>query len=350
MFEQFKLLIGYDRSNYVKNMHRLNRLILAVCVAAAVATTSTAQNQDDERVRVDTRLVTVNVSVTDSRGKPVKGLTREQFEIFDNNARQRVTNFSAEEAPFSIGIVYDIHPSTPARMDAALRALKGFTATLRREDDFFLLIFNERGSVFVDFVPAAEQIMNHLTFAAPKGAASLYDAVFQAAERLRGSRWHKKALLIISDGQDHNSGHSDRDVRNRVREFNIQVYGVGVAEPTDDPLAGRGRWMLEDITGQTGRRTFPVSADASAGRAALDELSRTSGGTAYFPHGGRGEHELAGICSQIALELRQQYALAFYPAGAPGVEWHRLRVRVSPSAGSGKLHLSYRKAYRSLAK
>jgi hypothetical protein len=122
---------------------------------------------------------------------------------------------------------------------------------------------------------------------------------------------------------------------------------VGVADPKDDPFAGRGQWVLEDITGQTGRRTYLAGADAASGRAALDELARTSGGTAYFPHSGKGEQELAGVCSQIALELRGQYALAFSPSDAPGDGWHKLRVRVSPPAGAGKLHLSYRKAYRS---
>lgn len=327
-------------------MRSLTRLILAVCFAAAAAATGAAQAQDDDRVRVDTRLVTVNVSVTDSRGRPVTGLTRDKFEIFDDRVSRQITHFSAEEAPFSIGIVYDIHPSTPERVDATLRAIKQFTGTLRKEDDFFLMVFGERGSVVVDFVPTADQVTNHLTYAAPKGPTALYDAAFQAAERVRSSRNVKKALLIISDGQDHNSGHSDKEVRDRVREFNIQVYGIGVADPTDDPLAGRGRWVYEDITGRTGRRTF--LADTSFGRAALDELARASGGAAYFPSGGvSGEQELAGLCAQIALELRSQYALAFYPPDAAGPGWRKLSVRVNPPAGSGKLHLAYRKAYRS---
>ncbi|HEX7176348.1 MAG TPA: VWA domain-containing protein [Pyrinomonadaceae bacterium] len=327
-------------------MRSLIRFILALCFVSAAAT-GAGQAQDDERLRIDTRLVSVHVSVTDSRGRHVPGLTRDRFEIFDNKARREVAHFSAEEAPFSIGIVYDIHPSTPERVDAALRAIKQFTATLRGEDDFFLMVFNERGSVVVEFVPTADQVTNHLTYAAPKGPASLYDAAFQAAERLRSSRNVKKALLIISDGEDHDSGHSDKDVRDRARDFQIQVYGIGVADPADDPFAGRGRWVLEDITGRTGRRAFPAGADASLGRAALDELSRTSGGTAYFPGGGvKGEQELAAVCAQIALELRRQYALAFYPAEAPGAGWHKLSVRVTPPAGSGKLRLTYRKAYR----
>lgn len=224
-------------------MRSLTRLILAVCLTAAAAASGAAQAQDDGRVRVDTRLVTVNVSVTDSRGRPVAGLTRDRFEIFDDEVSRRIAHFSDEEAPFSIGIVYDIHPSTPERVGATLRAIRQFTATLRAEDDFFLMVFGERGGVVVDFVPTADQLWNHLTYAAPKGPTALYDAVFQAAERVRSSRNVKKALLVISDGQDHNSGHSHKDLRDRVREFNIQVYGIGVSDPADDPFAGRGRWV-----------------------------------------------------------------------------------------------------------
>ena len=95
-------------------MRSLTRLILAACLVAAAAT-GAAQAQDDERVTVDTRIVTVNVSVTDLRGRPVAGLTRDRFEVFDERTRQQIAHFSAEEAPFSIGIVYDIHPSLPLR-------------------------------------------------------------------------------------------------------------------------------------------------------------------------------------------------------------------------------------------
>src|SRR5215213_1438452 len=287
--------------------------MLTLSFAALTTATVLAQEQDDERVVINARLVSVNVSVTDARGVQVKGLGKDRFEVFSDNVRQQITHFSSEEAPLSIGIVYDIHSSTPERTDAALRALKQFTGTLRREDDFFLTVFNQRGSVVVDFIPTAEQVFNHLTYAEPKGPSALYDAIYQAAEKVSAARWRKKALLIISDGYDRNSGHSDREVRSRVRELNIQVYGIGIADPRDDPFAGRGRWVSEDITRQSGRHTFLANADAAFGRAVLEEMSRTSGGAAYFSDNRDGEHELAGLGAQILLELRRQYTLAFYP-------------------------------------
>ena len=327
------------------------RLILTLSFAALTAAGVSAQDSDDERVVIDARLVSINVSVTDTRGVPIKGLGKDRFEVFSDNVRQQIAHFSSEEAPLSIGIVYDIHSSTPASTQAALRALKQFTRTLRREDDFFLTVFNHRGSVVLDFVPTADQVFNHLTYVAPKGPTALYDTIYQAAEKVSAARGEKKALLIISDGYDHNSGHSDREVRSRIKELNIQVYGIGIADPKDDPIEGRGRWVFEDITRQTGRRTFLASTDAAFGRAVLEEMSRTSGGAAYFPDSRNGEQELAGLGAQILLELRRQYTLAFNPTGAQSVAgWHKLRVRVTAPAGADGMRLSYRKGYRALRK
>jgi hypothetical protein len=104
--------------------------------------------------------------------------------------------------------------------------------------------------------------------------------------------------------------------------------------------------MFEDITRQTGRRTLLESADASFGRAVLDELSRTSGGTAYFTSK-ESEPELFGICAQIALEVRRQYTIGFSPTLSPEeARWHKIRVRVSLPDGISRLRLSYREGYQ----
>jgi Ca-activated chloride channel homolog len=317
--------------------------ILAVTIPASV----NAQNQDDEKLVVGTNLISVNVSVIDSRGRYVKGLSKEQFEVLDNKERQQIAHFSSEEAPFSLGIIYDMHPTTPERTAATLRALKQFIGTLRQEDDFFLLVFDSRGSVVVDFIPTAEQVSNHLTFVRPKGPAALYDAVYQAGEKIRAARNPKRALLIISDGEDHNSGHSDKEIRQQVREFNIQVYGIGVTDLKANQQNSGRRWMFEDITRGTQGRSFLTNTEATFGRAVLEEMSRVSGGTAYFPDRVDGEQELFGVCTQIGLEMRQQYTLAFYPATpATAAKWHKLRVNIKAPTGADRLYLSYREGYQ----
>ena len=324
-------------------MFKLARFAAGVFFIAATLSPAT-RAQDDEKVTVNTNLVTINVSVTDSRGAYVQGLAGERFEVFVDGVRQRVAHFSAGDAPFSVGVVYDMHPTTRERATAVFGALKQFAAGLRRDDHFFLLVFNERGSADVEFVPTAEQIGEHLAYIPPKEPNSLYDAVYLAAEKLRSRPTMKKALLVISDGLDHGSLHSFTELRRRVGEFDVQLYGVGINEQNTGTRVGSDRWVFEDLTRQTGRRT--VSDDDSLGLAALDEMARASGGASYSPPTG-GERELFDICARIALETRRQYTVGFYPTAAPGKSrWHNIRVRLTPRGDAGRLRLSYREGYR----
>lgn len=327
-------------------MRGITRLLFAVCFAAASVVVA-VQTQEDERVVVDSRLVTVNVSVTDTRGRHVAGLTEGQFEVFDDQTRRPVEQFSAGDSPFSLGIVYDIHSSDAARVGETLSALRNFTRSLGADDRFFLLVFNGRGSVVVDFIPTAEQVTGHLNYAPANEPSALYDAVFVAAERVRAAPHAKKALLVISDGGDHNSRHSHREVRRRVREFNVQVYGIGIADGQVGAGGGRARWTVDELTGRAGGGAFASWRDAALGHAALEEFARTSGGSLYLPDAG-GESELAELCARVGLELRRQYTLAFRPSDVKGgKEWHAIRVRVKPHAGADGLRLSYRRGYRS---
>ncbi len=326
-------------------MKRIAQSIIALLfITVFVSAQSQAQ---DEEVAVGTNLVSVNVTVTGSNGKYVSGLKREQFEVFDDNQKQQITFFSAVDAPTTFGIVYDMHPSTIERSTATLRALKQFTRTLRTEDDFFIVAFNERGSLVLDFIPTLEQVQTNLPLGQPKGAASLYDAVYMAAGKIRASRNPKRALLIISDGLDHNSRSSYEELRDRIRGFDVQIYSIRIDDSVNSGTTNADGWAFEDVTRRTGRRNFE-KAETEMGSAALAELAKASGGTAYFPETS-GERELAGICTQIALELRQQYAISFYPTDmASEAKWHRLRIRVLTSDKSrDRLTLSYREGYQS---
>ena len=302
------------------------------------------QTFQDEPVVVRTNLVTMNVIVTDSKGRYVKGLKSEQFSIFDENARQKIAHFSVGAAPLSIGIVCEVHTNTPERLAAVLSALKQFVATLGPADTFFFTGYSADGSVTTEFIPSAYQVIEHLTGVKPGGPSALFDAVYSASGRLRQSNNLKRALLVISDGQDSNSKHSYNQVRNRLREFDAQIYTIGIADPKDQ-FAGYRRWMFEDITRQTGRRSFLLNAEAEMGRAVLGEMARVSGGTSYTPES-ESEPELTGICAEIALEFREQYTMGFYPSDLINPKWHRLKVRVAAPTRRSALSLSYRDGYQ----
>jgi VWFA-related protein len=274
----------------------------------------------------------------------VKGLSRDQFDVYDNKVKQQIAHFSTDTAPVSIGIVCEIHESAAEKTRATLAAIKQFTSTLRSEDDFFFLAFSEHGSFVTDFVPSSDQVLDHLRFVKPGGPSSLYDSVYLAVGRLKESHNLKKTLLVISDGKDTSSIHNYNNLRNRLRTLDAQLYAIGIADPKMDQFAGYRRWFFEDITRQGGRRPLLLDSDAAIGRAVLAEMARVSGGATYFPET-ESESELAGICTQIALELRQQYTVGFY-SKATDNNWHKVKVRVTKSSKGSGLTLTYRQGYQ----
>jgi Ca-activated chloride channel family protein len=309
-----------------------------------------AQVKENETISVDTELISINVSVTDSKNRHITGLTKEHFEVYDDKIKQEIEFFSGEESPLSIGIVYDVHSNNAERIDSVLKSLQKFVATLRPEDDFLVMVFNERGSGIVDFVPTSQQITEQLTVSDTKGSKALYDAIYQATERIQKARNPKKALLVVSDGQDHQSRHSYKDIRWQISKFNIQVYGIGVTKSNNDILTVPNHWSYKDITRQTGSRTFLAGADESLGQAVLEEMSKVSGGNGSSID--VRNDELLRNCTRIAEEMRRQYKLSFYPTEETDnlKKWHKLDVRLSGVKEPKQIHLSYRKGYQNFQK
>jgi VWFA-related protein len=241
-----------------------------------VASTSA---QDEKPIRVDTDLVMVNVAVTDKQGNFVKNLRREQFEIFDDKFKQTVAHFSDEHAAVTFGIVYDLHPTTNERTTTILEVLRQFTRELNADDEFFVTAFNKRGSLNTDFVPTTEQIETNLSAAVkPSEPNALYDAVYAAVGKLRESKREKRALIIISDSTDHNSRRGFKELLDRLESFDVQVYAVFL-----DDRAFR-YWTVSEMTRDTRRRSVIAKTPTPLDRAALDELSRNSGGSSYTPN------------------------------------------------------------------
>lgn len=307
-------------------------LNLVVLICAIFPTLSFGQNEPP--VRIETNLVTLNVAVTDKNGKFVKNLRREQFEIFDNRQKQQIAHFSVKEAPVTYGIVYDLHPTTAERTNTVLEALRSFTKELRPIDRFFVVAFNQTGSLSVDFVPSFEHLEKNLP--ARREPTSLYDAIYAAAARLRESGNPKRTLVVVSDTADHGSRHSFSDLSKSLKNLDVQVYAVIFDE--NDPY-------YRDVT-VGGNRRRPLLSDASAlDRAAMQDLTLKSGGAAHFPFG-ENSRMLYEIYSDIAAEMRRQYTISFYPPEPDG-KWHDLRVNLRDAEGSQKFALTYRRGYQS---
>jgi Ca-activated chloride channel family protein len=279
-------------------------------------------------VKTTTNLVTLNVSVTDPQGRFVTGLDAEHFEVYEDNVKQTIEFFSDEDTPVSIGIVFDMSGSMRGRLNRSNIALRKFLDACHEEDEFFLVGFNHQTRLLVDFTTNPERISGAVMLAEAKGQTALYDAVYIAIEKLKEGRHGRRALLIISDGQDNSSRYTFREVRQLVREANVQIYAIGIATAFND-----------------------TSLDLQ-GRAILDEITRLTGGRAFFPNS---QVELQEIITRIAVELRHQYGigytptnLATLPAGLKSNEkqrWRRLKVKLNPPKGLPNLTVNAREGY-----
>lgn len=293
----------------------------------------------DEKMRIDTNLVLVDVLVFDKTGQVVKGLRPDQFEVFRDNVKQPIDSFSAETAPVSFGIIYDMHPTTSDRTRAVIESLREFKKSLGPDDDLFLIAFHMGGQETFDFVPTVEQLERHLTNPDKHEPRSLYDAVYFASERIQSSRNRKRALLIISDGIDHQSRHTLNQTKAKIDGIKAGLYAVIVDN--------QNTFDYHDITRDRRLPYFPADASPLT-RAALVELTmKTGGGT--FIGGSKTSDQLNNIYREIADEMRLHYTLGFYPDVIDGKR-HRIVVRLTGVPDSKEYVLVYRKGYRNQAK
>lgn len=312
--------------------------LISICTLFAII----GYGQDEEKaIRVETELVSVNVAVIDAAGKPVAGLSQRQFEIFDEQKRQKIEEFSAASAGVTFGILYDMHPTTSERTEAVLNGLREFTKSLPAANDFFVVIFNERGSLSLGFVPDSDQLARHLAIPQKREPRSLYDALYLAVQQLRERKNLKRTLLVVTDAADHNSRKSFNDLRDELKNFDVQVYAIVL----DETLNRFNSYV--DITRQPDRSQLLSDASASD-RAALSSITLTTGG-ATFPSSLEDQRNILLISQQIADEMKNQYTLSFYPSETGDGKLHRLRVALRDVPNSKKFVLTYRQGYQSRA-
>jgi len=273
-------------------------------------------------IRVDTTVVLIPVAVTDPMGRFVTGLERENFKLQEDKVDQDVTQFSSEDAPLSIGIVFDTSGSMGAKLQKSREAVRQFLKTSNPEDEFFLVQFSDRPDLTVPFTSEPEDVLSRLTFLQPKGRTALLDGVYLAINTMKKARNGRKAILIISDGGDNSSRYTETEVRNRVREADVQIYAIGIFEPmggrgrTPEEMAGPG--LLGEVTEQTGGRHF-----------AVDNLA-----------------ELPDVAAKIGLELRNQYVLGYNPKNqARDGKYRRVQVRLVKTTGLPPLKALFRNGY-----
>jgi Ca-activated chloride channel homolog len=242
-------------------------------------------------IRIDTTLVQIPVTVTDPLNRFVTGLEKEHFRLFEDKAEQTIVQFSSEDAPLSLVIVFDTSGSMGPKLQKSRQAVAQFLKNANPEDEFALIEFSDRPDLVVPFTTDAEEVQNRLTFTQSKGKTALLDGVYMAMNQMKPDKAHnpRKAILIISDGGDNNSRYTESEVRKTVREADVQIYGLGIFEP----MGSRGRTPEEMM-----------------GPGLLNEVAELTGGRSYAVEN---LNELADIAAKIGIELRNQYMLYYNP-------------------------------------
>jgi Ca-activated chloride channel homolog len=276
--------------------------------------------QPTQTLKIDVDLVLVSATVTDSLNRYVSGLEASHFQIWEDKIEQKVEYFSAEDVPISIGVIFDVSGSMKDKIATARQAAATFLKTGNPEDEYFLVEFANRPEVASDFTTDVTKLQTKLIMTPAKGMTAMYDSVYLGLEKLKEGTNPKKALLLITDGEDNRSRYTFQNVKEFVKEQDVQIYGIGIVDDFNSQL-GAGR----------------------TGRALIEELSELTGGQAMFPDS---VYELEDICTKIAVELKNQYVIGYHSTnGAKDGKWRKLRVKVNPPKGIQRLNVRAKQGY-----
>jgi Ca-activated chloride channel homolog len=275
-------------------------------------------------LRVDTSLVLIPVTVTDTFGAPVTGLNHESFRVFEDKVEQKIAAVYTEDAPVSVGLLFDSSGSMRTKWRKATEAAAAFFRTTGDQDEFFLIEFNDRAKLVLPFTPDAGEVRAQIARSKPSGRTSLIDAIYLAVAQMKHARYPRRALVIVSDGGDNWSRHSVREMKDALIESGVQVYAMGIFDGDyehNHPVEERdGPELLDEITALSGGRDFRIdSAD-----------------------------DLPAISERLGRQLRSQYLLGYYSTD-PTRDGRYRQVQVKLTLPNAlDLRTTYRRGYYSL--
>ncbi len=273
-------------------------------------------------LRVNKTVVLINVTVTDPLNRFVTGLEKEHFRLFEDKTEQEITEFSSEDAPISIGLVFDTSGSMGPKLQKSRQAAAEFFKTANPSDEFFMVQFNDRPELSVPFTTDTDKVQSALTFTQSKGRTALLDSVYLAMHEMKKAHNPRKALLIISDGGDNSSRYTETEIKNAVREADVQIFAIGIFEAMANrsrtPEEASGPSLLNELAEQTGGREYPVENVA----------------------------ELPDIAAKIGIELRNEYILGYTPKNRErDGKYRRVQVKLNQPRGLPPLKAYYRLGY-----
>src|SRR5579864_1309211 len=281
-----------------------------------------AKSFPEVHLRVDTSVVLVPVHATSKIGTSITDLTEANFKVLEDGVEQRITYFSKQDAPLSVGLVFDSSGSMTNKIRKSADAAAAFFKTANAGDEFFLVEFGERPKLRMPFTTDADEIYRKIVQSRPFGRTSLIDAIHLALVQMKNARHARKAIVILSDGGDNRSRLTRREIKGALIESDIQMYAMGIFDPEDvakhTPEEENGPRLLDELAAQTGGRVYPVDN--------LDELE--------------------SISSTLGNALRNEYLLGYVPSNeSRDGKYRQVKVRLDMPDEAPKLNITYRHGY-----
>ena len=260
-------------------------------------------SEDNEVIKIDTELVNINVRVVDRLSRPIGNLKRGEFKIYEDNVLQEIDFFSQSEVPTNYSMVIDNSGSLRSQIEKVIEASKILIGSNKPADETSVIRFVGRDKIEIlqDFTPNKDDLEYALeNLHIDGGQTAIRDAVYLAADRVTeydkndsGDDAKRRALILITDGEDRNSFYSEKQLFQLLSETSVQIYVIGFVKDLDD------------------KGNFIQKSDQSKARTFLEKLATDTGGRAYFPNG---VEELNGIAKEISSELRTQYSIGYLPS------------------------------------
>ena len=289
-------------------------------IAAAKGVVTTASlREHDKPIKVAVDLVLVPVTITDPMNRLVTGLDRENFALSEGSDPQEIKNFSSEDAPVSLGVIFDVSGSMSSKIEKSREAVIEFFKTANPQDEFFMITFGDKPEEVADFTQSVEDIQGKLVYTVPRGRTALLDAIYLGINKMRQARYPKKALLIISDGGDNHSRYTESEIKSMVKEADVLIYAIGIYDhffASDEERLGPA--LLGDVTELTGGRAFTID----------------------------NPNDLADVATKIGIELRNQYLLGYRPKNpVHDGKWRKIKVKLIPPKGLPPLKVYAKTGY-----
>jgi Ca-activated chloride channel homolog len=301
----------------VRRSALLSFCVITVLTCLTCIEAQPGDNREEQKpvfkVGVDT--VFLKVSVTDPLNRSVTGLSKEDFKVFEDKVQQEIVSFSHESSPVSIGILLDVSGSMKSNnnIQAARAALFNFLSDVNPGDEFFLIAFNQEAVLVSGFTQEPARILSESALKQPSGQTAIWDAVYRGLDEMKSAKNERKAIILLTDGEDNSSRYSAAEVREFAKESDTQIYAIG--EP----------------------------GEFGYGPSEIQSVVQLTGGRAFFPEN---LNSLDYYIDLIHSELRNQYVVGYVPSRKDhDGKWRKIQVKLDAPKGLPKLIVRTKEGY-----